>query len=76
MLSFRVIKSGNAVEIDCDAEGMSVLLGALAELVGEHASHRHLWAPSHGGSALSDTTPHGEKALNEVIINYVESGSN
>ncbi len=76
MLSFQVIKSGSAVQIECDAEGMSVLLGALAELVGAHASHCHLFAPSHGGSALSDTTSHGEKAVNEVIIDYAESGSN
>jgi hypothetical protein len=55
---------------------MSGLLGTLATLVGAHVSHRHLLAPSHGGSALSATTPQGEKALNEVIINYAESGSN
>ena len=76
MLSFSIIKEGKGIQIDCDAEGMSVLLRMLAELIGEHASHRHLWAPSNGGSALSDTTPWGEAAVSEVIIDYAESGSN
>ena len=76
MLSFRLAESGNAVEIDCDAEGMSVLLRTCAELIGDHASHRHLRAPSGGGTELSDTTPFGEKALGEVIISYAESGAN
>ena len=76
MLSFEIINSGTAIQIHCDAEGMSVLFGALAKLVGEHASHCHLWAPSHGGSQLSDTTPWGKPAVNEVIIDYAESGSN
>jgi hypothetical protein len=72
MLSFQITKSGAAIQIECDAEGMSVLLRTLAELIGEHASHRHLM----GGTDLSATTPWGEKAVGEVIIGYAESGSN
>ena len=76
MLSFQVTNSGQSVQIYCDAEGMSVLLTTLAELIGAHASHRHLRSPSGGGSDLNDTNPWGEKALSEVIIDYQESGSN
>ena len=75
MLSFQIINSGTAIQIHYDAEGMSVLLKALAKLIGEHASHCHLRAPSYGGSALSDTTPWGKPAVDEVIIDYAESGS-
>ena len=72
MLSFQIIESGKAIQIDRDAEGISLLLGALARLVGEQASHCHLRTPSCGGSELTETTPWGEPALNEVIISYTE----
>jgi hypothetical protein len=70
MLSFRIVDSAT-IEIDCDAAGMATLMGALAKLVGERASHVHLCAPPRG-KALSDETIHGEPAATEVIINYAE----
>ena len=76
MLSFQVIDSGNAVQkgihIHCDAVGMSVLMGALAQLVGERASHIHLRGPAAGGSDLNETTPFGKEAVYQVIIDYAE----
>jgi hypothetical protein len=76
MLSFQIIDSGKAVrkgiQINCDAAGISVLMGALAKLVGERASHLHLCGPSAGGSDLVETTPWGKEAVYEVIITYVE----
>ena len=76
MLSFQVIDSGNTaqkgIQIHCDAVGMSVLMGALAELVGLRASHIHLRGPSAGGSDLDETTPFGKEAVFQVIINYAE----
>ncbi|MEA2975834.1 MAG: hypothetical protein QOF19_1354 [Alphaproteobacteria bacterium] len=82
MLSFQSTDSGRKINIDCDSQGMAVLLGALARLIGERASHLHLWTASASGGQLSDKTPWGEDAVPEVVINYVaddflqESGSN
>jgi hypothetical protein len=79
MLSFQIdnaLRNGNEiVRINCDAEGMSVLLKALAAIVGERASHVHLRGPRAGGSELNETTPFGKRAVSEVIIDYVESGT-
>ncbi|HET7680149.1 MAG TPA: hypothetical protein VFK79_08475 [Xanthobacteraceae bacterium] len=72
MLSFQIIDSGRKINVDCDAKGMAILLGALAKLVGERASHVHLWTASASGGVLSDKTPWGEDAVLEVIINYAE----
>jgi hypothetical protein len=55
-----------------DAKGMATLMGALAKLVGERASHVHLRGPSNGGQQLSEKTPWGEAAVTEVIIDYAE----
>jgi len=52
---------------------MAILIGALAELVGEAASHRHLRSPAAGGTELDPTTPWGEETdVSEVIITYTE----
>ena len=72
MLSFQIDKSGRKINVDCDAEGMAILLGALAKLVGERASHLHLWTAAATGGVLNDKTPWGEEAVSEVIINYAE----
>jgi len=76
MLSFQVIEYSHSpakgIKIYCDAEGMSVLLGALAHLVGERAAHLHLRAPSAGGNDLEENTPSGSAAVSEVIIDYAE----
>jgi hypothetical protein len=76
MLSFEIDKTlrpGNEIiRIDCDAMGMSVLLKALATLIGARASHEHLLDPRAGGSDLNDMTPFGNAAVSEVIINYQE----
>jgi hypothetical protein len=68
MLSFHIHEQFGCLQIDLDAEGMGALMGALATLVGERSSHRHLRSPND----LDATTPWGEKAFLEVIINYSE----
>jgi hypothetical protein len=72
MLSFHVESQFNSLQVDLDAKGMAVLMGALAKLVGERASHVHLCAPGAGGTDLDATTSSGDKAFLEVIINYYE----
>jgi hypothetical protein len=72
MLSFQITDSGRKINVDCDAKGMAILLGALAKLVGERASHLHLWTSAASGGVLSEKTPWGEDAVREVIINYAE----
>jgi hypothetical protein len=72
MLSFQVDDSGRKINVDCDAKGMSILLGALAQLVGERASHIHLWTAAASGGVLNEKTPWGDEAVPEVIINYQE----
>jgi len=75
MLSFQITNAGRSINVDCDAKGMAVLLGALAQLVGERASHVHLWTATASGGQLSDKTPWGEDAVSEVKINYQEGGA-
>jgi hypothetical protein len=70
MLSFRIVDSAT-IEIDCDAQGMATLMGALAKLVGARASHLHLCAPPRGKD-LGAETPYGQPAVSEVIISYAE----
>jgi hypothetical protein len=72
MLSFQISNSGRTINVDCDAKGMAVLLGALARLVGDRASHVHLWTAAASGGQLSEKTPWGDDAVSEVIINYQE----
>ena len=72
MLSFQITRAGNTIQIDCDAEGIATLMGALAKLVGERASHTHLLTPSAGGNDLNEKTPWGKEAVPEVIISYAE----
>jgi len=72
MLSFQIDDSGRKINVACDAKGMAILLGALAKLVGERASHVHLWTAAATGGVLSEKTPWGDEAVPEVIINYQE----
>jgi hypothetical protein len=72
MLSFQITDSGRKINVYCDAKGMAILLGALAKLVGERASHLHLWTAAAPGGVLSEKTPWGDDAVPEVIINYAE----
>lgn len=69
MLSFRLIKANNAVQIDCDDQGIAMLITAFEKLRGS-GSHVHLRAPPHGGADLSDETPWGARAVGEVIISH------
>jgi hypothetical protein len=71
MLSLRIVDSGT-IEIDCDRQGMATLMGTLAKLVGEGASHVHLRGPSMNGKDLSEQSPYGDPAVQEVIISYAE----
>jgi hypothetical protein len=56
MLSFSIVNKGKAIQIDCDQQGIAVLLTALATLIGQRASHRHLLTPSNGGHELSEVS--------------------
>ena len=69
MLSFQITDSGNAVHIFCDSDGLEVLMKKLASLR-TNPGHIHLWGPSIGAEDLSETTPVGDAAVAEVIINY------
>jgi len=70
MLSFHMTNSAKAIQIDCDEEGMGILLDALAR-VRTYGGHVHLCTPANGGHELSETTPFGQNPLGEVIITYV-----
>ena len=72
VLSFQITRAGKTIQIDCDREGIATLIGALAKLVGERASHTHFLTPRAGGNHLSEKTPWGEEAVPEVLINYAE----
>ena len=69
MLSFQIVNEGKAVQICCDHDGMSILLEKLAQLIRD-PDHVHLRSPASGGKDLSETTPFGEPALGNVIIDY------
>jgi hypothetical protein len=69
MLSFQVIQSGNAIQMHCDSAGVATLLEKLASLL-RHPGHAHLCGPSAGGNDLSETSPFGERAVWEVVIDY------
>lgn len=71
MLSFQMTNSGNAIQIDCDEDGVRVLLDALAK-VRAQGGHVHLCTALNGGHELSETTPFGEATIGEVIITYVQ----
>lgn len=66
MLSFEIIESGKAIQICCDAEGLAILKKKIASL--EKFGHVHLRSPRSGGNDLSETTPFGHPAIEEVII--------
>ncbi|MGD0116922.1 MAG: hypothetical protein ABSD30_02580 [Candidatus Binatus sp.] len=72
MLSFQVIQSGNAIQICCDKAGIATLMETLSSLLLE-PGHLHLRGPSAGGNDLSETSPFGERAVWEVIIDYSPS---
>ena len=46
MLSFTLIKSGTAIQIDCDDAGLSQLITALTKA--RDSGHMHLWGPPIG----------------------------
>jgi hypothetical protein len=73
MLSFHVKRERDVdtIEIFCNAVGMPILLRNLAACVGERATHRHLFCRTDDGE-LNETTPFGDEAVYEVIINYAE----
>jgi hypothetical protein len=72
MLSFQVGRAARTVTIACDAKGMATLLGALAQLVGERASHVHLRAPIAGGHELDNGPYLSDEVAHEVTIDYAE----
>jgi hypothetical protein len=73
VLSFSLDETKKSViQVNCDAEGIGVLISALGDLVAARASHVHLRTPSRGGRELDDETPWGKVAFHEVIIDYAE----
>lgn len=66
MLCFEIIRSGRAIHIAYDAEGMATLVEALRRAIPE--GHVHLRAPASGGNELCETNPWGDPAVTEVII--------
>jgi hypothetical protein len=67
MLSFQVVNSGREIQIACDEQGMTTLIGAL-ERIRHTGGHVHLRAPSNGGRELSEKTLWGDDAVGEVVI--------
>ena len=70
MLSFHISNEGREIQICCDEEGIATLIKML-ERVRADGDHLHFFSPSNGGRDLSDTTPWGQQAIGEVIINWV-----
>lgn len=66
MLSFEINKSGKVIQIYYDVEGLTVLKEAINNL--EKYGHIHLRSPGCGGNELSEVTPFGHPAIEEVII--------
>ncbi|MEJ0071178.1 MAG: hypothetical protein WDO24_23295 [Pseudomonadota bacterium] len=73
MLTFHVAREGDEIDIVCDAQGVAVLLGALAKVMAARASLCRLRGPRGGGRDLDDVSPHGMKSAREVLIDYQES---
>ena len=69
MLSFHIINSGR-IQIHCDDEGMTTLIGAL-EKIRPDGGHVHLRTPSNGGRELDEEDGRGRKGVGEVIITWV-----
>ncbi|MBI3513300.1 MAG: hypothetical protein HY060_04445 [Proteobacteria bacterium] len=75
MLTFRMAENRDAVEIVCDARGVAVLLAAIAKVMSEGSSHKHLFGPAAGGGRdLDAADPWGQKSVSEVVIVYDEHG--
>ncbi len=66
MLSFQYLPEREAIQIHADEAGLATLIDALERV--REIGHLHLWAPSLGGTALSDLSPFGEPAIAEVSI--------
>jgi hypothetical protein len=69
-LSFEIVQpeKAQAIQIYCDDEGLATLKRAL-ERVAE-LGHLHLLSRPNGGKELSEQTPFGDAAIQEVIITY------
>jgi hypothetical protein len=70
MLSFQIIQSGNAaaIQVHIDQQGLATLVKRIGD-AGKFG-HVHLCTASNGGSDLNETTPFGEKAVGEVIVDW------
>lgn len=68
MLSFEIVRSGNAdaIQICCDDDGLAVLVRSLEKV--RQYGHLHLRSPSNGGKELAEETPFGRVAIREVIV--------
>jgi hypothetical protein len=75
MLTVHVKQGGDEVEVVCDARGIAVLLGALAQLMAARSDTHHLRSPQRGGRDLDVSDPHGRKSVSELRIIYDEAGA-
>ena len=66
MLSFEVTKSGKAIQIFADDEGLFLLRKAREQVTS--SGHLHLRSIANGGHELNDANPWGKDAIGEVII--------
>lgn len=66
MLSFHIVEE--LIQIDCDQQGLQTLISTLLDLQKKEAGHVHLRAPNAGGTVLSNATPWGDKAVDEVVV--------
>jgi hypothetical protein len=69
MLSFEIVQlpKNQAIQIYCDDEGLATLKHALERVA--QLGHLHLRSIP-GGKELSEHTPFGDTAIQEVIITY------
>ncbi len=67
MLCFELLDGGKKIQIYGDAAGLSQLIEKITSLL-RNGDHVHLWGPSTGGNVLTETTPFGQAAAQEVII--------
>ena len=70
MISFSIVPRANrqAIQICCDEPGLATLIDALGRL--RERGHIHLRTPANGGHELSETTPSGQPAIDEVIVTF------
>jgi hypothetical protein len=70
VLSFEIMDGGGGIIVSCNEEGAAFLVKAF-ERAHADGDHIHLRTPADGGRDLSEKTPNGDRAIGEVVINWV-----